>query len=559
MKKILLILFCLPIIVFGQQPCGLDSVEITITITTDNYPLETSFGLIDQNGGGWAIPAGDLTQANYTYIFSVCAFDANCYTFTIEDTGGDGICCSYGTGSYDVSYAGTTVAIGGSFALSDITTNIGSCGSTPGWDCDGQGNCNYNSTQGTYSTYSACLSACSIVTPSWDCDGQGNCYDPGNGFGQYSNLSQCQSSCVIPASWDCTGSISGGCSDPGDGTGSYSSLAACLPNCPADVTWDCDGQGNCSDPGTGFGLYFSLSDCQMSCILPTWDCIGVTCYDPWTGQGAYASLSDCETSCILPTWDCVAGSSCIDPGTGTGQYASLASCQVSCGSSTASWDCGSTGCYDPGTGSGQYTSLASCQAICGTSTPSWDCGSTGCYDPGTGSGQYTSLTMCQNNCNISSWQCNGAGTCYDPGNGSGAYTSLSECEDNCIIPETWSCDPLTGLCEEFSDGTGNYTDYGLCESSCDLQLGVENRDIEQLMIFPNPTDQIINIHFLTIVKQSIKIRLISTIGEIIFVENLENYSGEYSKKINLKEYSKGIYFLQIETHEGTTNNKIIRY
>ena len=77
------------------------------------------------------------------------------------------------------------------------------------------------------------------------------------------------------------------------------------------------------------------------------------------------------------------------------------------------------------------------------------------------------------------------------------------------------------------------------------------------MIFPNPTDQIVNIQFSTIVKQSIKIRLISTIGEIVFIENLQNYSGDYSKKINLEGYSKGIYFLEIETHKGITNNKII--
>ena len=44
------------------------------------------------------------------------------------------------------------------------------------------------------------------------------------------------------------------------------------------------------------------------------------------------------------------------------------------------------------------------------------------------------------------------------------------------------------------------------------------------MIYPNPTDQILNICFSTIVKkQNIKIQLISTIGEIVFLENLQNY------------------------------------
>ena len=81
--------------------------------------------------------------------------------------------------------------------------------------------------------------------------------------------------------------------------------------------------------------------------------------------------------------------------------------------------------------------------------------------------------------------------------------------------------------------------------------------IVDLSIYPNPTDQIVNINFSTIVKQNIKIRLISTIGEIVFIENLQNYSGKYSKKINLDGYSKGTYFLEIETYKGITNYKII--
>ena len=34
------------------------------------------------------------------------------------------------------------------------------------------------------------------VTPTWDCDGQGNCSDPGTGNGAYTSLSACQSNCV---------------------------------------------------------------------------------------------------------------------------------------------------------------------------------------------------------------------------------------------------------------------------------------------------------------------------------------------------------------------------
>jgi len=44
---------------------------------------------------------------------------AACYTFTISDAYGDGICCTYGSGSYTLKdAAGTTLASGGTFTSS---------------------------------------------------------------------------------------------------------------------------------------------------------------------------------------------------------------------------------------------------------------------------------------------------------------------------------------------------------------------------------------------------------------------------------------------------------
>ena len=113
----------------NSSSCLPNETEIIISITTDNYPTETSWQLVDQNGSGWSINPGDLTSPNTTYTYTYCVPDINCYTFTMYDTYGDGICCAWGNGSYYLSYGGLTVASGGSFAGSDITSNIGSCGS----------------------------------------------------------------------------------------------------------------------------------------------------------------------------------------------------------------------------------------------------------------------------------------------------------------------------------------------------------------------------------------------------------------------------------------------
>ena len=123
--------------VFSQ--CNSNEIEITINITTDNYPTETSWQLVDQNGGGWFISPGDLTQSNTTYTYTYCVPDTNCYTFTMLDTYGDGLCgsCWGGTdGNYTVSYDGVIVAsmTNADFGSSEINSNIGNC-SSPSSSC----------------------------------------------------------------------------------------------------------------------------------------------------------------------------------------------------------------------------------------------------------------------------------------------------------------------------------------------------------------------------------------------------------------------------------------
>ena len=110
-----------------KAQCGVDSVEIIISITTDNYPGQTYWELVDQNGGGWYISAGSLTSPNTTYSWNICVPDTNCYSFTMFDSWGDGICCAWGNGSYSISYNGVTSGSGGSFGYYETTCGVGFC------------------------------------------------------------------------------------------------------------------------------------------------------------------------------------------------------------------------------------------------------------------------------------------------------------------------------------------------------------------------------------------------------------------------------------------------
>ena len=129
----------------------------------------------------------------------------------------------------------------------------------------------------------------------------------------------------------------------------------------------------------------------------------------------------------------------------------------------------------------------------------------------------------------------------------------------------WNTGEITGQITPLVDG--DYwvivTDSNECISDTSffkvewMHTSVEDFNIDRLVIYPNPSRDIFNIEFTSLLRQNLEIRIINSIGEIIYLENLENYNGKYSKAINLKEYSKSFYFLEITTNGGIINKKLI--
>ncbi len=98
-------------------------IDTTLTINFDNYPAETSWE-IKNNSGAVVFSGGTYgSQAQgATLILSNC-LPAGCYSFTMKDSYGDGMCCSYGSGSYSLTQNsnGNSLASGASFTSTDVT------------------------------------------------------------------------------------------------------------------------------------------------------------------------------------------------------------------------------------------------------------------------------------------------------------------------------------------------------------------------------------------------------------------------------------------------------
>jgi hypothetical protein len=100
------------------------STTISIEIFTDNYPEETYWTLEDEDGNIIdQISAGDLICSNTYYNWVININDNTCYSFTIFDTYGDGICCSQGNGSYTLNH-NNIIYTGGQFNNSEMISSI---------------------------------------------------------------------------------------------------------------------------------------------------------------------------------------------------------------------------------------------------------------------------------------------------------------------------------------------------------------------------------------------------------------------------------------------------
>ena len=103
---------------FSINSAPVTTNEIALFLRTDNAPQETtwdvknSLGTVVANGGPY-------TQANQNIQQTITLPQADCYTFTIYDSGGNGLCCSNGSGAYQIACGATIIKQGGTFTTSE--------------------------------------------------------------------------------------------------------------------------------------------------------------------------------------------------------------------------------------------------------------------------------------------------------------------------------------------------------------------------------------------------------------------------------------------------------
>jgi len=74
---------------------------VTLIFNTDEYPQESQW-VLSLQGTGTEVASGSFTEGNTEHIIGLCIPLDSCYTFTVTDQYGDGICCNYGEGNFSI-------------------------------------------------------------------------------------------------------------------------------------------------------------------------------------------------------------------------------------------------------------------------------------------------------------------------------------------------------------------------------------------------------------------------------------------------------------------------
>lgn len=152
----------------------------------------------------------------------------------------------------------------------------------------------------------------------------------------------------------------------------------------------------------------------------------------------------------------------------------------------------------------------------------------------------------------------GTGIAY---NGLAANWSLQSTSSPCInagTPDT------TGLNLYSTDIFGSpriindTVDMGAYENTSLVSVAdINNFMNNNLLVFPNPTKENINIVLKNLVEGNLSIKITNVLGQTIYNENTESTSSFFSSSINISNFKDGIYSLIIIDRNGKTYSKQI--
>ena len=105
-----------------------------------------------------------------------------------------------------------------------------------------------------------------------------------------------------------------------------------------------------------------------------------------------------------------------------------------------------------------------------------------------------------------------------------------------------------------SDSLGCLSDTAFYTFVFTSTIDITNSNV---LIYPNPTQGILNIEFDLIGSKEVTLSLVNILGDVVYTKSIDNETIRYSNKLDLSNYSNGIYFVKLKKEDGLITKKVI--
>ena len=138
----------------------------------------------------------------------------------------------------------------------------------------------------------------------------------------------------------------------------------------------------------------------------------------------------------------------------------------------------------------------------------------------------------------------------------GVTTAIDSALLDNSVQTTWDC--LNGSCIDSGNGNGIYADSLTCVANCITNDITNFTHNDILLVFPNPTNDFLNISYKVIPDEDINFEIINILGETVFTFNQSSQNiGQYNNTFDISGLTKGTYFLKLSTLSHTEISRFV--
>jgi PKD repeat protein len=83
--------------------------------------------------------------------------------------------------------------------------------------------------------------------------------------------------------------------------------------------------------------------------------------------------------------------------------------------------------------------------------------------------------------------------------------------------------------------------------------------LDAFIVYPNPNEGTFEVSFNVSVTGNYTLELRNVLGQLVYIEKLDHFTGEYKRKIDISTYGKGIYTVSLTNEEKASVKKVVVY